>query len=126
MSKRQLTNPILAMFASIIMCALLSACQSSKAETSAISDYSAKNHNIQINEKDHKRWYRVNGKSFTFDQLSKSQKVKVVALEKTLDRLETGLEMEKHMSKIDQNKISEIEQHAKKLEMLLLEIAETI
>ena len=196
------------MAATIVMCALLSVCQSTNASNKRISKVSeistdsssythiSDNHHIHIHGNRDNRVYYVDGKEFTYEQLSDTQKKQINALHAKIGRLEDALDiesdrmeewgekmekvaekmeieaekmedamdslefdghshsmqefsekmekvsqnlevkmleleeqmhaMEIHMPEIDQQKISEIEEQARKLEKLLIEISDSI
>lgn len=103
MSNNQLTNPLLSMAATILMCAILSACHTTNASTDRVSQISgnasdrhhvSNHHNIRIREHDGHRLYTVDGKEFTYDQLSDEQKEKINQIEEKLSKLETALELD--------------------------------
>ncbi len=182
------------MLATIVMCTILSACQNTNAATKQTAEYSSNDHHIQIHSHDNQRYYRIDGKEFTYDELSSDQKRKITKLEKELEQFEINIELdseqmerwaeemeqvadkmeikvqkledamsdaeldfgsleefsekmtrfsrnmniemtaleeqmkkvEHNMPKFDQQNISELEAKAKKLETLLIEIAETM
>ena len=111
MSNKQWTNPLLSMSATLIMCALLSACQSSNASNyqSQNSDsFLSNGHHIQIQNHNGQRTYEVNNKKFSFDQLNDKQKEKINQIEKTLNSLEVAIDFESE----------EMERWSEKMEMV--------
>jgi len=119
MSNNQFINPLLSMAATILMCAILSACQSTNASTDKISKISGNasdrhhisdHHNIRIREHNGQRLYSVNGKEFTYEQLSDEQKEKINQIDEKLSKLETALEFDsKRMEKWSQKMEREAE-----------------
>jgi uncharacterized lipoprotein YehR (DUF1307 family) len=97
----KIVKPLISMLASLIMCVILSACQSSKAspkyiETLSSTDHSSSllqsgNHQIRILHDSENKNYIVNGKRFSFQQLSSEQKKRILELEAKLDKLEQSL-----------------------------------
>lgn len=126
MSNNQLTNPLLSMAATIIMCAILSACQSTNASAKRLSENSLErhhisdHHNIRIQDRNGQRLYAVDGKEFTYDQLSDEQKEKINQLEEKLSKLEIALELDSERMEKWSEKMEVVaermEQEAEKLE----------
>jgi len=91
-------KPVISLFASMIMCAILSACQSSKASTKYVNDSSAgffsDNPQIRIQNDSGSRNYTVGSKRFSFKQLSHEQKKRINELEQKLSGLEHFVEID--------------------------------
>lgn len=121
MIKQQWIKPCLSMFATLLMCGALSACQHSKASANQ-TEYSShsKNRVVTVRNNDGSRIYVVNDKSFTFDQLSPEQQQKIVELETSINLLEAEIEegtkgMEEFSEKME--RVAEkMEKEAEKLE----------
>lgn len=121
MIKQQWIKPSLSMFATLLMCGALSACQHSKASGNQ-QEYSSHSENrvVTIRNDDGKRIYVVNDKSFTFDQLSPEQQQKILKLETSINSLEAEIEegtkgMEEFSEKME--RVAEkMEREAEKLE----------
>jgi chromosome segregation ATPase len=121
MIKQQWINPTLSMFATLLMCGILSVCQHSKASENR-HEYTShsKNHVVSIRNNNGERTYRVNDKSFTFDELSPEHQKKILKLEKNLELLEVEIEkstegMEEFSEQIE--RVAErMESEAEKLE----------
>lgn len=93
MLTNQWTKPLLSMSATFMMCAILSACQSSNASNYHYSNTDSSNH-IHVQNHNGLRSYEVNGKKFSFSQLSDEQKKKIKHIETQLNQLETAIEFE--------------------------------
>ncbi len=129
MRNHQLTNPLLSMTATIIMCALLSACQNTNPSSKHLSEISSvpsndtpisDNHHVHIHGDRDNRVYFVDGKEFTVDQLSEEQKKQINAIHQKMNQLEGAFEvdsdrMEEWGKKIEQV-AEELEIEAEKLE----------
>ena len=88
MKTQQWANPLLSMVASLAMCVILSVSHDAKA--------SSKHANISINYKGDESIYHVDGKRFTFNELSPDDQKRVVKLEKQLAALEKTLDKKTH------------------------------
>ena len=115
MKLQQWTNPTLSMLATLVMCVILSVSQDSNA--------TSKHHQISVVHEGDEQIYHVDGKTFTFDQLSEKDKRKLRKLEKKLQAMEISLEndterMEKWGEKMERA-AEVIEREAEKLEASL-------
>ena len=81
------------MASTLVMCIILSACQNTAAANQ--NDFSnIKSKSIQINHSGEKRVYHVDGKRFTFKQLSTEQQQSIRKIEKQLKSLENIIEID--------------------------------
>lgn len=106
MSHNQMTNPLLSMAATIVMCALLSVCQSTNASTKHVSEvseissdleqrsYISDNHHIHIHGNHENRVYYVDGKEFSYKQLSDDQRKQIDKIHAKMAKLEDSLDLE--------------------------------
>ena len=82
----------------MIMCVILSACQSSKASTNYVDESSSRSfsdsHQIRIKNDSESRIYTVGDKRFSFEQLSPEQKKSINELEEKLGKLEQFVEID--------------------------------
>jgi len=93
MLRNQITAPLLAMSAAFVMSVLLSACKTSHASNQS-SDFYSDTESITIHRNHGQAIYHVNGKSFTYEQLSDSQKKDILKMEKNLEKLEMAIEID--------------------------------
>jgi uncharacterized protein YxjI len=113
MSTQQWTPPLLSMIATIIMCVLLSVCQSSNAsnyhsQSTRSNSFSSNGHHIHIKNNNGQRTFEVDGKTFSFEQLSEKQKKQINKVEEKLNNLEISIEIES----------DEMEQWSNKMEVV--------
>ncbi len=94
----QFIKPIISMLATLTMCIILSACQSTKASTEYVDDspsgFFTDEHQIRIKHESGQRSYEVDDKRFSFDQLSDEQKERITKLEEKFDKLEGFAELD--------------------------------
>lgn len=123
MLNHQWVKPLLSMGATIIMCALVNACQNIKAADTSetisdtqVTEYSSQHntnkHQIHIRSNNNEHYYQVDGKRFSHAQLTNEQKEKVNRFEKKLDKLEVALELDSER----------IEQWSEKMEQIAEEM----
>ncbi len=103
MNTKHLKSPLVAMLASLIMCIILANSKNIHADglkNTSVSHYSNDNHIITIRGNTGERIYIVDGKKFTFAELSDEDKkrikdveIKLNALEKTIDFQSDELEL---------------------------------
>jgi len=122
MLRNQITAPLLAMSAAFVMSVLLSACKTSHATNHSSEFYSDKN-NMTIHRNHGKATYHVNDKTFTYDQLSDSQKKDILEMEKSLNILELASQIDSEAMEAWAEKMEliaeDMEEEAEKLEYSL-------
>ena len=90
MNTNQFKTPLVAMLASLAMCIILATSKTIQADvvkTNTVSHYSNNDHHIIITGDTDQRLYIVDGKKFTFDELSDENKEKINNIENALNNL---------------------------------------